>query len=74
MLSERLRGRFSVARSNDDRRDSYTLGDRIRIDRRLFRRLHVVHPRIIELRAWSRLTEELTEEHGRVWYNAAKRR
>jgi hypothetical protein len=38
----------------------------VRTDRRLFRRLYVADPRLIELRAWSRLAEELTEERVRL--------
>jgi Transposase len=53
---DRLRDRFSVAGAKDDRRDGYVLADGVRTDRRLFRRLSVADPRIIELRAWSRLT------------------
>jgi transposase len=63
---DRLRDRFSVAGAKDDRRDAYVLADGVRTDRRLFRRLHVADPRLIELRAWSRLTEELKEEQRRL--------
>ena len=42
------------------------LGDGVRTDRRLFRRLHVADPRLVELRAWSRLAEELKEERRRL--------
>jgi transposase len=63
---DRLRDRFSVAGAKDDRRDAYVLGDGVRTDRRLFRRLHVADPKLIELRAWSRLAEELTEEQRRL--------
>src|SRR5689334_23249505 len=42
----------------------YVLADSVRTDRPLFRCLHVADPRLIKLRAWSRLTEELRE--GRV--------
>jgi hypothetical protein len=59
---DRMRDRFSVAGAKDDRRDAYVLGDGVRTDRRLFRRLHVADPRLIELRAWSRLAEELKQE------------
>jgi hypothetical protein len=34
--------------------------------RRLFRRLDVADPRLVELRAWSRLAEELLEERVRL--------
>lgn len=63
---DRLRDRFSVAGAKDDRRDGYVLADGVRTDRRLFRRLSVADPRIIELRAWSRLAQELTEERVRL--------
>jgi transposase len=63
---DRLRDRFSVSGAKDDRRDSYVLADGVRTDRRLFRRLHVADPRLVELRAWSRLAEELTEERVRL--------
>jgi transposase len=63
---DRLRDRFSVAGAKDDRRDGYTLADGVRTERRLFRRLHVADPRLVELRAWSRLSEELTGERVRL--------
>jgi transposase len=63
---DRLRDRFSVAGAKDDRRDGYVLADSVRTDRRLFRRLHVADPRLVELRAWSRLAEELREERVRL--------
>src|SRR5215468_3937661 len=63
---DRLRNRFSVAGAKDDRRDAFALADGVRTDRRLFRRLNVADPRIIELRAWSRLAQELTEERVRL--------
>jgi transposase len=63
---DRLRDRFSVAGAKDDRRDGYALADGVRTDRRLFRRLHVADPRLVELRAWSRLAQELTEERVRL--------
>ena len=46
----------------DDRRDAYVLAAGVLTDRRLFRRV----PRLVELRAWSRLAEELTEERVRL--------
>ena len=63
---DRLRDRFSVAGAKDDRRDGYVLADSVRTDRRLFRGLHVADPRLVALRAWSRLAEELTEERVRL--------
>jgi len=63
---DRLRDRHSVAGAKDDRRDAFVLADGVRTDRRLFRRVHVTDPRLVELRAWSRLAEELTEERIRL--------
>src|SRR5204863_5909884 len=63
---DRLRDRFSVAGAKDDRRDAYVQADSLRTDRRLFRRLQVADPRLIELRAWSRLAEELRAERVRL--------
>jgi len=63
---DRLRDRFSVAGAKDDRRDAYVQADGLRTDRRLFRRLQVADPRLIELRAWSRLAEELAAERVRL--------
>ena len=63
---DRLRDRFSVAGAKDDRRDAYVQADGLRTDRRLFRRLQVADPRLIELRAWSRLAEELGVERVRL--------
>lgn len=63
---DRLRDRFSVAGAKDDSRDAYVMADGVRTDRCLFRRLHVADPQLIELRAWSRLAEELQEERVRL--------
>jgi transposase len=63
---DRLRDRFSVAGAKDDQRDAYVLADGVRTDWRLFRRIQDSDPRFIELRAWSRLAEELQEERVRL--------
>ena len=63
---DRLRDRFSVAGAKDDRRDAHVSADGLRTDRHLFRRLQVADPRLVELRAWSRLAEELQEERVRL--------
>jgi transposase len=63
---DRLRDRFSVAGAKDDRRDAHALADGLRTDRHLFRRLQVADPRLVELRAWSRLAEELQGERVRL--------
>lgn len=63
---DRFRDRFTMAGAKDDRRDAYVLGSSLRTDGGCFRRLRVDEPAIIELREWSRLTEELQEEHVRL--------
>ena len=56
----------SVAGAKDDRRDAYVSADGLRTDRHLFRCLQVPDARFVELRTWSRLTEELQEERVRL--------
>jgi hypothetical protein len=63
---DRLRDRFCVSGAKDDRRDAYVAADGLRTDRHLFRRLHVADPRLVELREWSRLAEELQQERVRL--------
>jgi transposase len=63
---DRLRDRFSVAGAKDDRRDAYVAADGLRTDQHLFRCLQVADARIIELREWSRLAEELRQERVRL--------
>src|SRR5215472_19283122 len=63
---DRLRDRFSVAGAKDDRRDAFALGDGVRTDRHLFRRLQIADPRLIQLREWTRLAEELRGERVRL--------
>jgi transposase len=63
---DRFRDRFTVAGAKDDRRDAHVLGDSLRTDRRAFRRLAVDDPTVIELREWSRIADELTQERTRL--------
>jgi transposase len=63
---DRLRDRFSLAGAKDDRRDAYVLADGLRTDKHLYRLLQIVDPRLMELRAWSRLAEELQQERVRL--------
>ena len=63
---DRFRDRFTVAGAKDDRRDAYVLGDALRIDRHCFRRLAVEDPVVIELREWSRMAEDLSQERNRL--------
>jgi transposase len=63
---DRFRDRFSVAGAKDDSRDAHVLGDAVRTDRHAFRRLSVEHPLVIELREFSRLTDDLQQEQQRL--------
>src|SRR5215471_10031098 len=63
---DRFRDRFTVAGANDDRRDAHVLGDSLRTDRHCFRRLAAEDAVVIELREWSRMTEDLQQERNRL--------
>jgi transposase len=63
---DRFRDRFTVAGAKDDSRDAHVLADSLRTDRHLFRRLAVDNPIIIELREWSRMTDDLKQERNRL--------
>ena len=63
---DRLRDRFSIAGSKDDRRDALVAASSLRTDSHLFRRVQASDPAIIELREWSRLAEELQQDRVRL--------
>ena len=63
---DRFRDRFSPAGAKDDRRDARVLASALRTDPHCFRRLEPTDPTIVELREWSRLSEELTRERVRL--------
>lgn len=63
---DRFRDRFTVAGAKDDRRDALVLADALRTDRQAYRLLEPMHPTIIELREWSRMTEDLSAERNRL--------
>jgi transposase len=63
---DRFRDRFTVAGAKDDRRDAQVLADSLRTDPHCFRRLEVDAPEVIELREWSRMTEDLQQERVRL--------
>jgi hypothetical protein len=56
---DRFRDRHSTAGAKDDRRDAYVLADSLRTDAKLFRRIEVGDPLLIELREISRAREEI---------------
>jgi transposase len=63
---DRFRDRFTVAGAKDDSRDAQVLASSLRSDRRAFRRLRIDDPLVIELREWTRIHEELTQERSRL--------
>lgn len=56
---DRFRDRFSMSGAKDDRRDALVLADSLLTDRHCFRRLEPVDAKVIELREWSRIAEDL---------------
>jgi transposase len=63
---DRLRDRFSVAGSKDDRRDARVAASGLHTDRHLFRAVQASDPTVVELREWSRLAEELQQDRVRL--------
>jgi transposase len=63
---DRFRDRFSPAGCKDDSRDAEVLASALRTDPRCFRLLAVADPIVIELREWSRITEDLVAERTRL--------
>jgi len=63
---DRFRDRFTMAGAKDDRRDALVLGGSLRTDQSAFRRVSVDDPLVIELREWSRMHDELTQERTRL--------
>lgn len=63
---DRFRDRFTVAGAKDDSRDAHVLADSLRTDRKAFRQLAIDDPKVIELREWSRLMDELQQERTRL--------
>ena len=63
---DRFRDRHTVAGAKDDRLDSLVLGDSLRTDRKLFRRVRSDDPEIVELRELSRAWEGLKGDLARL--------
>lgn len=63
---DRFRDRFTMAGAKDDSRDAETMASALRTDRHAFRKLAIADPTAIELREWSRITEDLTAERTRL--------
>lgn len=63
---DRFRDRFTMAGAKDDRRDARVLADSLRTDPRACRLIELDHPAVIELREWSRIMADLTQEKVRL--------
>jgi transposase len=63
---DRFRDRFSLAGAKDDSRDGEVMASALRTDTHRFRHLAPLDPTVIELREWSRIGDELTEERTRL--------
>jgi len=63
---DRFRDRFTLAGAKDDSRDAETLASSLRTDGRAFRKLAFDEPALVELREYSRLTDDLTREKNRL--------
>jgi transposase len=63
---DRFRDRFSPAGAKDDSRDAEVLSDALRTDMRAFRKLALAEPLVVELREWSRMTDDLNAERNRL--------
>jgi transposase len=59
---DRFRDRYSPAGAKDDSRDSLVMGSALRTDPHCFRHLAPTDPIVIELREWSRITDDLRDE------------
>ena len=63
---DRFRDRFSPAGAKDDRRDAHVLADALRTDPACLRELDPLDAEIVQLREWSRMSEELTNQRTRL--------
>ncbi|HMS17372.1 MAG TPA: IS110 family transposase [Planctomycetota bacterium] len=61
---DRFRDRFTLAGAKDDRRDAMVLAASLRTDHHLFRRLSPQPAKVIALREWSRMHDELQSERN----------
>jgi transposase len=63
---DRFRDRHSVAGAKDDRRDAFVLGDALRTDLHLFRKVRLDDPSIFRLRELSRTEEDIQRDQVRA--------
>lgn len=64
--TDSLRDRYSTSGAKDDRRDAYVLADSLRLQPRGFLRVLPEEPRLVELRATSRLDDQLQVQISRL--------
>lgn len=64
--ADRFRDRFSPSGAKDDSLDARVIGDSLRTDGHCFRLLSLDNPKAVELREWSRISDELRTEHNRL--------
>ncbi|MDP6942811.1 MAG: IS110 family transposase, partial [Myxococcota bacterium] len=63
---DRFRDRFYPSGAKDDRRDAFVLAHSLKTDAHAFKAVSAEHPVIVELREWSRMHRELSEERVRL--------
>lgn len=63
---DRFRDRFTIAGSKNDKFDAMVIADALRTDRRFFQFVEARDPHAVELREWSRITEDLVTEQNRL--------
>lgn len=59
---DRFRDRYSPAGAKDDRRDSFVGANALRTDPEAFERVVPSHPAVVELREWSRIDRDLSQD------------
>ena len=63
---DRFRDRFSPAGAKDDRRDARVLAGAVRTDPHCLRELQPLDSAVVELREWSRMADDLTQQRIRL--------
>jgi transposase len=63
---DRFRDRYTLAGAKDDSRDALVMASGLRTDPRCFHKLEAADPAVVELREWSRITDDLGAERNRL--------
>jgi transposase len=63
---DRFRDRYTLAGAKDDSRDALVMASALRTDPRCLRKLEAADPAVVELREWSRITDDLGAERNRL--------